>query len=208
MTEKSKNDSKRSSVFNAKSSKALTAFPQEDAVLTSPSVGLDKLGLFFAPTQQQVGFFLSGSDRDGDLESRAVDLPVMFLSYDSLRVCPVQVIHRQLWRTVNPAGGGEVCSNLQHRSLWRRQQQVLCRTKWATGEISVKKLLTKKRRMVFVSNDQFGLVLDEVIYCVLWHFGRNTTVITTIIQNKDSPIYIPSTQCNRDWEEQSRCIEG
>lgn len=127
MTEKSKNDSKRSGVFNAKISKALTAFPQEDAVMASPSVGLDKL--FLAQTQQRVGFFLSGSDRDGDLESRAVDLPVMFLRYDSIRVCPVQVIHRQLWRPVNPAGGGEVCSNLQHRSLWRRQQQVVCRTK-------------------------------------------------------------------------------
>lgn len=97
-------------------------------MLTSAVLVLNRIGLFLAAAQQQVGLFPSGSDWDGDAEGGPVDLRIVFLCYDSARVFPVQVVHRQPRGVVNPAGGSEVCSNLQHRRLRPCQQQVLCRT--------------------------------------------------------------------------------
>lgn len=106
----------------------LTALGEEDPVLTPAMVVLNRIGLLLAAAQQQVGFVPGGGDRDGDAEGGPVDLAVVFLWDDGARVLPGQVVHRQPRRVVNPAGGGEVCSNLQHWRLRRGQQQVPCRT--------------------------------------------------------------------------------
>lgn len=93
-----------------------TAFGESYPVHKTATVEENISGHFLAAAKQQLSFFTS--DRDGDTDSRPVDLSIVFLWYNSTRQCPVQVICCN-FRCVNDyACSSEVCPNLQNWRLW------------------------------------------------------------------------------------------
>lgn len=87
-----------------------TAFGESYPMYESATVEGNKRGHFPGAAKQHLGSFTS--DSDGDTDSCPVDLPVVFLCYNSIRPHPVQVICCN-FRCVNDyACSSEVSPNL------------------------------------------------------------------------------------------------